>query len=413
MIDFGISLFNDTVIPESHCEYMGNRPIDEICGYYDSLNTDKSHMMSNDDICTPMDCVKHMIDYIPDELWNRQDLTVLDPCCGNGNFGAYCMTKIPMDNIYFNELSPIRYSNCKKILNPNHLSNTDFFVIYGRFDLIMMNPPYSGGGNKNQSLSNRFIEHAIDLLKSNGYLCVVAPNNWMTYNNDNTTLMKLLSRGSFIVIDNDIKKYFTGVGSSFTVFVWQKGVMDNDTKVVNNYLIKDTQTVRLNKDMQFVPLYLSQETVDLSVKCDGKLNGIDYRCDLHNFTQKNKLRDKKDEEFCYETVHTMKTIRYANEKQDIYSKWTVIIPLSNYLIPVIRTNVNVTQSVAYISFNEKKDAEEMVNRLEQPYVKVLVHLTRYGNFNNIMLLKHIKLNGVVLTENEQSVVNKLIKKIKY
>lgn len=407
-----ISLFKED-IPESGCVFMRDKDIDVICSYYDDLNDDDSHMMSSDDICTPMSCVKLMVDYIPKEFWNRKSLKVLDPCCGNGNFGAYIMSKTSMDNIWFNEISPVRYSNCKRILNPEHISNSDFFDIYDRFDLVVMNPPYSGGGNKNQSLSNRFIEYAIDLLNDTGYLCVVAPNNWMSYNNDNITLKKLLSRGSFMVIDNDIKKYFSGVGSSFTVFLWQKGVCDHKTRVINNYLLKDEQYVYLDENMKFIPLYLSQETIDLSVKCVGKENGIDYRCDLHNFTQKNKMKDEQDEEYCYETIHTAKKTRYANEKQDIYNKWTVIIPLSNYFIPFIRTNVNVTQSVAYVSFDDKKEAEEMVRTLEQDYVKVLVHLTRYGNFNNVMLLKHIRLNGVILNENEQDIIKKLIKKIKY
>ena len=32
--------------------------------FYDMLNKDTSHMSSSDDICTPMECVKKMIDYI-------------------------------------------------------------------------------------------------------------------------------------------------------------------------------------------------------------------------------------------------------------------------------------------------------------------------------------------------------------
>lgn len=30
----------------------------KILSYFDELNKDSSHMMSNDDICTPMECVK-------------------------------------------------------------------------------------------------------------------------------------------------------------------------------------------------------------------------------------------------------------------------------------------------------------------------------------------------------------------
>lgn len=80
----------------------------------------------------------------------------------------------------------------------------------------------------------------------------------MTYNNDNTTLKKLLNNGSFIVIDNNAKQYFHGIGSSFTIFVWQKGVFNNKTKVINNFLLKDIQEqVEIPRDIPFIPLYIS------------------------------------------------------------------------------------------------------------------------------------------------------------
>lgn len=50
-----------------------------------------------------------MIDYVPNELWKRDTIKVLDPCAENGNFGAYCMLKTSIDNIWFNEINKIRH----------------------------------------------------------------------------------------------------------------------------------------------------------------------------------------------------------------------------------------------------------------------------------------------------------------
>lgn len=385
--------------------------------FYDMLNKDTSHMSSSDDICTPMKCVKKMIDYIPENFW-KKNIRVLDPCAGNGNFGAYCMTKTSLDHIWFNEISEIRNNNCKKILNPKHMSNKDFFEICNeKWDLIMANPPYSGGGNKNRSLSNAFIEHSIDLLNDCGYLCFVTPNNWMTYNNNNTTLKKLLNEGSFLVIDNDVKKYFKGVGSSFTIFIWQKGVFTNKTYVVNNYLKKDIQKdVKIYKDLKFIPLYISQEVLDIIKKSVGEEENhrFFYRCDLHNFTQKKYLSDIQDEDFKYKTIHTARKTRYASKKQDIYDKWNIIIPLSTYYIPKVMNKVNVTQSVGYISFDSEKEADDYLNVIEKPWNKLIVHLTRYGNFNNIMVLKHLNFDkNIEFTQEEKYEINNLLKGIKY
>lgn len=412
--------FFDKDEPQYESEYknMTSANIDDLFAYYNVINQDKEHFSSTDDICTPMECVKLMIDYIPQSFWENKNLKILDPCCGNGNFGAYCKFKTDINNIWFNDLNLKRLANCKKILDPKNVMNEDALAIdsYNGWDLIMANPPYSGGGNKNQSLSNRFIEHCIDLLKHGGFLCFVTPNNWMTYNNNNTTLKKLLNEGSFIVIDNDVKKYFKGVGSSFTVFIWQKGIFDNLTYVKNNYLFKDEQfNVRIPRTLPFIPLYISQDVIAILGKSIQEKNNLfNYRCDLHNFTRKDLLSDKQDEIYKYETIHTARKTRYAKIKQDIYDKWTIIIPLSTYYVPYLKHNVNVTQSVGYISLNTEDDAKKYMEKLINPCFKVIIHLTRYGNFNNIMVLKHLKFdNTIELTNSELETIHKLISKIKY
>ena len=45
--------------------------------YFDELNQDNSHFNSSNDICTPMGCVKEMVDAIPEEFWSRCQLKIL------------------------------------------------------------------------------------------------------------------------------------------------------------------------------------------------------------------------------------------------------------------------------------------------------------------------------------------------
>ncbi|MGI6593467.1 MAG: Eco57I restriction-modification methylase domain-containing protein [Christensenellales bacterium] len=418
-----MSMFDEEeAIPtyKSPFEYIGDKNLEDTMAYFDEINKDGSHYNSNDDVCTPMACVKLMIDYIPDELWQRKNLRILEPCAGNGNFGAYCKFKTDIGNIWFNELNIKRYKNCKKLLKPKHISHEDFFCLENEwasgFDLIMANPPYSGGGNKNQSLSNKFIEKSIDMLNDLGYLCYVTPNNWMTYNSNNTTLKKLLREGSFLVIDNDAKKYFPGIGSSFTIIIWQKSVFDNKTYVVNSFLKNDIQKeVHIPSSLKFIPLYISQTVLDIIPKIvTDKRNTFDYRCDLHNFTKKALLSDFQDDTFRYRTIHTMRKTRYAVKKQDIYDKWIIIIPLSTYYIPVIEHNANTTQSVGYIPFETREEAEEYLEKITKPEYKLIVHLTRYGNFNNIMVLRYMNFDdNIKFTKEEAAEINSLVSLIKY
>jgi hypothetical protein len=406
---------------KSPYEMQDFKSFEEMQTFFDSLNQDLSHKMSQDDVCTPMLCVKKMLDYVPEELWRRKSLKILDPCAGNGNFGAYASLKTKLDNIYFNELNYVRYANTKAILNPKHVANCNAFSLNEEFDilydLVMANPPYSGGGNKNQSLSNQFIELGIDLLKDNGYLCFITPNNWMTYNSKNPTLKKLLSLGSFIVIDNDAKKYFSGVGSSFTIIVWQKNVFSNKTYIKNNYLLKDEQfNVTIPSNLKYLPLYISQTVLDIVKKLTAeKENGFNYRCDLHNFTKKELLSDIQDDVFKYPTIHTARKTRYAKIKQNIFDKNVIIIPLSTYCIPYIVRGYNTTQSVGYFAFETENEAKKYKDLITRDPFKAIIHLTRYGNFNNIMVLKHLDFNNdfKCLTDNEKEEISFLVKKINY
>ena len=66
---------------------INNCSFQELKKYYDeTLNTDRTTYKSSNDEPTPIGCVEEMINKIPDELWKRKNLRILDPCCGNGNF---------------------------------------------------------------------------------------------------------------------------------------------------------------------------------------------------------------------------------------------------------------------------------------------------------------------------------------
>ena len=47
---------------------------------------DKTTYKSSNDEPTPISCISEMITKLPIDLWNKTNLSILDPCCGNGNF---------------------------------------------------------------------------------------------------------------------------------------------------------------------------------------------------------------------------------------------------------------------------------------------------------------------------------------
>ena len=189
--------------PNNNVSWSKN--FNEIKNYFNRLNQDLSHFTNSNDICTPMDCVKEMVDKIPQEFWQRKNIKILDCCCGNGNFHGYISTKTNLNNLYFNEINPLRITNLKNYFGKNiNLTTQDFLQFPNQpiYDLIVANPPYAKFNDdirtsKNHNLSRDFIKKALDLTKENGYILFIVPNNWMSFS-DRNILPKELTKYQFI-----------------------------------------------------------------------------------------------------------------------------------------------------------------------------------------------------------------------
>ena len=87
---------------------------DIIKKYYDEvLNKDSSLVKTSNDEPTPITCVEEMVNKIPDDFWKKEDIKILDPCCGCGNFPLviyfkllkyHAKEKILSSMLYFNDM---------------------------------------------------------------------------------------------------------------------------------------------------------------------------------------------------------------------------------------------------------------------------------------------------------------------
>jgi SAM-dependent methyltransferase len=194
----------------------------EIKKYYDeTLNTDKSTYKSSNDEPTPIDCISEMISKIPNELWGKSDLSILDPCCGNGNFSIpiifellkYHDKKTILEQILeFNDINESRLENVRSLFCSEkynlQITNHDFITFNSskKYDLIVANPPYAKllengkRASKNHNLIKDFIEKALSQLKPNGYLLFITPDNWMSYA-DRNVLIEIITSLQIIHLD--------------------------------------------------------------------------------------------------------------------------------------------------------------------------------------------------------------------
>lgn len=388
----------------------------EIKRYFNILDKNADHFVNTNDICTPIDCVIEMVDKIPLSFFEKKDLQILDPCCGNGNFHAYLSKKTPLNNLFFNDINPCRLSNVQQFFGGEaNISSVDFLEMdeAKKYDLIVANPPYAKiikgkRISKNHNMSRDFIRKALRMTKQNGLLLFIVPNNWMSFS-DRNDLPKLLSTYQFLYIDvGGTKKYFPTVGSSFSWFLLQKTENKKPFTFANHYVIKKQEKVALKKGVNFIPLFYSSEVKTILEKvinndCEKYL--VETSSHLHNYTKKDFLSDEQSESFPFKIIHTPTKTRYANIPHKYQKGYKVFISLTNQYKTFIDT-CGMTQSVAFVRCENKAKADRIKKELDSEVFKFIVNITRYGNFNNIRVLQALSRLGTFQLSDKE---NKIIK----
>ncbi len=396
----------------NNIKHSNTKDFEVIKNYFNALNEDQNHFINSNDICTPMECVKEMVDKIPVEFWDIKNLKILDSCCGNGNFHAYVATKTPLKNLYFNDINEKRIDNLIQYFGKNvNLTNKDFLSFNDdeKYDLIVSNPPYAKFNDnvrvsKNHNLSRGFIEKALLLTKDGGYILFIVPNNWMSYS-DRNILPKELSKFQFLHLDiHGAKKWFSKVGSSFTWFLLQKVPNKKAFTIANNYIIKDEQEVILDKNSNYIPLYYSKIVKSIFDKTINNKENTKYLIEttsnLHRFTKKEFISEEKTTEFKYRLIHTPTQTVWSKIPHKYQNGFKVFISLTNQYSTFI-DDCGMTQSVAFVRCKDLKEAKKVKQELDNEIYIFINNLTRYGNFNNIRILQQFPiLNTFTITTKE-------------
>jgi SAM-dependent methyltransferase len=401
---------------------------EEMKKYYDeTLNADKSTYKSSNDEPTPIACISEMISKVPIDLWGRSDLSILDPCCGNGNFSVpiifellkYHDKRTILEQIIeFNDINESRLENVRSVFCCEtyelQITNHDFIAFNSekRYDLIVANPPYAKllengkRASKNHNLIKDFIEKALSQLKPNGYLLFITPDNWMSYA-DRNVLIEIITSLQIIHLDiHSAKKYFKKIGSSFTWYLIQNCAFYKNINVSGIWKKKEYVSSVISKQRKYIPLLYNQKVQNiLSKTIDNTMLPkfeVKTSSDLHRYTKAEFIRDEKTDEFKYKLIHTPSQTVYSSRPHKFQDGYKLFISTTDKY-SVFIDNCGMTQSIVFILCSSEDQAKKYLQILQHPLYVFINNICRWGNFNNIRILQSFPIPSMDYSGNHEEI----------
>ena len=402
----------------------------EIKKYYDeNLNLDKSTYKSSNDEPTPIDCVCEMIGKIPKEFWEIPDLSILDPCCGNGNFSIPILFEllkyhdkrtIVEQMLEFNDINESRLENVRTVFCGEkyklQITNHDY-IAYStdkKYDLVVANPPYAKflengkRASKNHNLIKDFIEKALSQLKPNGYLLFITPDNWMSYA-DRNVLIELITSLQIVHLDiHTAKKYFKKIGSSFTWYLVQNCAFYKNMNISGVWKKREYVSSVVSQRRKYIPLLYNDVVQSILAKTvdNRALQKFDVKTssDLHKYTKAEFICDKQTDVFKYKLIHTPSQTVYSSRPHKFQEGYKVFISTTDKYSVFIDT-CGMTQSIVFILCLNEEEAMKYSQILQHPLYVFINNICRWGNFNNIRILQSFPIPTIDYTGNHHELYN--------
>ena len=379
------------------------------------------------EVFTPDYLVEELFENLPNEVWYNPNLKWLDPAAGVGNFGLLAYLKlmktlensIPDSNersnhiltnmLYHIELNSENAKKLKELFGKSNVFSGSFLntncedvnqsilKVFGisQFDVIMGNPPYQRSMTKSekkgtnagrQTLWDKFITAAFNLLKTGGYLLFITPNSWRGLGKL-AHLWQFMKSKKILFLHiygmRDGIRHF-GASTRFDLFIVQNSV--NNGRHKSNIIDElGNKSKMLLAEWPFLPNYMYKEIASI-LTSEGR--GIDVLYDTFYHTQRtNTMRANKTREFKYPVVHNITReglgFWYSNKKRsDNLSVPKVLLNFNQFQYPYndYKNAYGMSQLTFGIPIKNKRHGDLLVAAINSQEFKEIIKATKWAVF---------------------------------
>jgi hypothetical protein len=414
------------------------------------ITLDKIELIVNDEnknkfgeVFTDIELISEIL--IDIDCWEDPSKNYYDPTCGYGYF-LFFIYDILMGNgfkykgyenisglkniildenerekhiienmLYGTDLQENSINICKNLfrsdLYKTNLTCVDFleYKTEYTFDNIVGNPPfedYRGGKRKakNHNLWRPIIMKSYSMLKKDGNMAFVCPQSWMSYSKTNSDMFSIFNDNDVLSLNiNECRKYFKGVGSSFSYFFIKKSKNNIDTKLICEYNRKNYNSITKLKSNKFFPLLINDLSLNIINKVIfSNMDKFNLKFDsyLHAYTKKDNLSKNRTNEFCYKVWHTPNSVLWSNKEHLTQNSIKVLIPISTYYEKMLIDISGNTQGMGYIICDDMISAQKTKDILMLKLYRFVVNITRWSNWNSPDILRSLPIVDINLNWND-------------
>jgi len=273
-----------------------------------------------------------------------------------------------------------------------------------QFNVVIMNPPYQavgesnakgGGSGSRNTIWDRFVLMALELLPDGGYLAAVHPVRWRK---PEDKMFNVIASQDILYLQmyskNDGIKIF-GASTPFDWYVLQKSNVQGKTVIVDAKGKK--RELRL-RDFSFIP------NCDFDKIAEMLASENDERCEIlanrSTYEHRKKwMREDRSGRYKHPCVHAtgMNEIRYwySSKRGEFFGVPKLIFGEADYVSSAIvddQGEYAMTEGAMAIPIASKKEGEEMKKALESSeFNELLKNALRYSQFRiEYKIFRHFK-----------------------